>query len=304
MTYAEIYTSREDYVSILSTRLNIDLKCECVPWLWNAYELLNIDTGTCLSNDELMLKYIDTYRKLRIERSVRIIANLKNELMTIRGKLRKNCSDELLCLANRLYEYDKAVNTLYSYYLKTHELGNEELSKLSVAFSRYNMPTMSLTVFNELINSSAPDDLKYLTFISLFNPITWPLHITMDIRILPYLNWVLIYIGDHYVLLIMSLGRAYAISDLNINIDGSRMVLSNDFEFRSVMSDYIITNIESLDGHGLIFMGNWSEKAVNFTLDHKLREGSVKGLFLDSNVSTFIPIIVPPHDYLSIKYSV
>ncbi|WP_243675845.1 hypothetical protein [Vulcanisaeta distributa] len=162
---------------------------------------------------------------------------------------------------------------------------------------------MSLRVFNELIRSSN-DELKYLTFLSLLNPVMWPSHITMDTKIVPYLNWILVYINDHFVILIISLNRAYAISDLNININGGRVALGNDYEIKSIMSTHIMTRIESLDGHGLLFIGNWSDEAVDLNLDFRPREGSIKGLSLDVNLSQLMPTIVPPHDYVSIKYSV
>ncbi len=162
---------------------------------------------------------------------------------------------------------------------------------------------MSLRVLDELMSSSN-DELKYLTFLSLLNPITWPFHITMDTKITPYLNWILMYINGHFIILITSLNRAYAISDLNININGGKVTLSNDYEFMSIMPTHIVTRIESLDGHGLIFVGNWSDSAIDFSIDFRPREGSIKGASLDANLSQLTPIMVPPHDYLSIKYSV
>ncbi len=162
---------------------------------------------------------------------------------------------------------------------------------------------MSLRVLDELMFSSN-DELKYLTFLSLLNPITWPSHITMDTKITPYLNWILMYINGHFVILITSLNRAYVISDLNININGGRVTISNDYEFMSIMPTHIMTRIESLDGHGLIFVGNWSDSAIDFSIDFRPGEGSIKGVSLDVNLSQLTPIIVPPHDYLSIKYSV
>ncbi|WP_243681073.1 hypothetical protein [Vulcanisaeta souniana] len=229
---------------------------------------------------------------------------LKNELMKIRKELRDKCPDQLLCLANRLYEYNKAVNTLYGYYLRIRELNPEDLSKLSIAFNRYNMPMLSLRVFDGLLHSSSNNELKHLTFLSLFDPVMWPLHVTMDVKILQHLNWVLMYLGNHYVILIMSLNRAYVISDLNININGGRIVLRGNRAVRKIMNTHISTQIESVNNHGVLFMGNWSDDAVYFDLDLKPREGSIKGLSLDANISQLIPIIVPPHDYLSIKYSI
>jgi len=155
-----------------------------------------------------------------------------------------------------------------------------------------------------LLRSSTPDELKYLTFLSMLNPIVWPTHITVDTKVLPHLNWILAYFDDHYLILIISLGRAYVVSDLNININGGRSVLSNDYEVRSVSNDHVIARIESRNGHGLLFIGNWSAHAIEFSLDFKPREGSVKGMFLDVNLTQLVPIIIPPRDYLSIKYSV
>ncbi len=192
---------------------------------------------------------------------------------------------------------------LYGYYRRVHELGPEDLSKLSIAFIRYNMPLMGLRVFDNLL-SSPNNELVYLTFISLLNPVAWPTHMTIDTRVMPYLNWVLMYIDGHFIALMISLGRAYVISDLNININGGRVILNNDYEFRSIMPTHIMTRIESRDGHGLIFVGNWSDYAVDFSIDPRPVEGSVKGLWLDTNLSQLTPTMVPPHDYLSIKYSV
>ena len=299
--YVAIFTSRQDYALRLGVSTYLRLRCDYVSWLWNAYELINAKMEYC-SNDELITKYLNTYRRLRWERSVKLITNLKKEIANIRNELRKSCPDELVCLANRLYEYNKAVNILYSYYKRVHELSPEDLSKLSVALNKYNMPLLSLKVFDELMLSSN-EELKYLTFLSLFNPVTWPSHITMDVKAMPYLNWVLIYINGHFIVLMLSLNRTYVISDLNININGGRVTLSNDYEIRTIMPTHIMTRIESLDGHGLIFIGNWSDYAIDFNIDFKPREGSVKGLSLDANLSQLVPTIVPPHDYISIKYS-
>ncbi|MGC9178707.1 MAG: hypothetical protein ACP5GZ_00685 [Vulcanisaeta sp.] len=302
MTHLVIYTSKQDYTLNLGVGIYIKLRCEYMPWLWNAYELLNIEPEYC-SDDELMIKYLSTYRKLREERNVKLIMNLRNEMMRIRAELRKSCKDELICLANRLYEYNRAVNALYKYYMKIHELDPERKSKLSIAFNKYNMPAMGLRVFNELLYSSN-EELKYLTFLSLLNPVRWPLHITMNTNIVPYLNWILIYLDDHYIILMASLNRAYVISDLNVNINGGKVTLDNDYETRSIMTTHIITRIESVDGHGVLFIGNWSDQAINLNLDFKPREGSIKGTSLDANISQLIPIIIPPHDYLSIKYTI
>ena len=299
--YVAIFTSRQDYALRLGVGTYLKLRCDYVSWLWNAYELINAKMEYC-SNDELITKYLNTYRRLRWERSVKLITNLKKEIANIRNELRKSCPDELVCLANRLYEYNKAVNILYSYYKRVHELSPEGLSKLSVALNKYNMPLLSLKVFDELMPSS-DEELKYLTFLSLFNPVTWPSHITMDVKAMPYLNWVLIYINGHFIVLMLSLNRTYVISDLNININGGRVTLSNDYEVRTIMPTHIMTRIESLDGHGLVFIGNWSDYAIDFNIDFKPREGSVKGLSLDVNLSQLVPTIVPPHDYISIKYS-
>ena len=298
----EVFTSRQDYTLGLGRGISLRAKCDYAGWLWGAYELINADVEYC--GDDLIMKYLSTYRRLRWERSVKLIVNLKSELVRVRNELRRNCTDELTCLANRLYEYGRAVNMLYGYYRRIHELGPEDLSKLSVALNRYNMPLMSLRAFDELMSLPGNDELKYLTFISLLNPVVWPFHVTMDVRVMPYLNWVLMYINGHFIILIMSLGRAYVISDLNININGGRVVLGNDYEFRSVTPTHIITRIESRDGHGLLFIGNWSDEPIDFNPDFRPREGSVKGLSLDVNLSQLIPMIVPPHDYLSIKYSV
>lgn len=223
--------------------------------------------------------------------------------MRVRNELRRSCVDELICLANRLYEYNRAVNILYDYYRRMSELSPEDLSKLTIALNRYNMPLMSLKAFDKLLLSTN-EELKYLTFLSLFNPVAWPSHITMDVKIIPYLNWILMYINEHFIILIMSLNRVYAISDLNININGGRVTINNDYEVRSIMPTHIMTRIESLDGHGLVFIGNWSEHVIDFNMDFKPRDGSIKGLSLDANLSQLIPTIVPPHDYLSIKYSI
>ncbi|GAB6944727.1 hypothetical protein [Vulcanisaeta sp. JCM 14467] len=300
--YVEIFTSIQSYALKLGAGTYLRLRCDYASWLWSAYELINAEVEHC-GDDELIIKYLNTYRRLRWERSVKLITDLKRELMKIRNELRRNCPDELICLANRLYEYDKAVNTLYGYYRRIHELDPEDLSKLSVALNRYNMPLLSLRVFDELMLSSN-EELKYLTFLSLLNPVAWPLHITMDVKVMPYLNWVLIYVNEHFIALILSLNRTYVISDLNVNINGGRVTLSNDYEVRTIMPTHIATRIESLDGHGLIFIGNWSDYAVDFNVDFKPREGSVKGLSLDANLSQLVPMIVPPHDYVSIKYSV
>ncbi|WP_243666446.1 hypothetical protein [Vulcanisaeta sp. JCM 16159] len=41
---------------------------------------------------------------------------MKSDLTKIRAELRRGCFDELICLANRIYEYNRAVNMLYGYY--------------------------------------------------------------------------------------------------------------------------------------------------------------------------------------------
>nr|KJR71862.1 MAG: hypothetical protein TU36_05520 [Vulcanisaeta sp. AZ3] len=305
MAYVEIYTSKKDYTSLLSVGKDLGVNCGYVTWLWSAYELLGIDINQCLINEEnLLMKYVNTSKRLRVEQSDNLLSELRKELMEIRERIRTKCDDELVCLANRLYEYKRAVNILYNYYLRINELGNEDLSKLTVALIRYNMPLLGLEVYGRLLSSLINDELVYLTFLSMLSPIKWLSHITMDIKILPYLNWVLMYIKNHYVIIIMSLGRAYVISDLNININGGRVVHSNDWEFKSVFEDHVVTQLESKDGHGLLFMGNWDDYAIKFALDLKPREGSIKGLFLDLNISQLIPTIIPPHDYISIKYSV
>ncbi len=303
MARIEIFTSRRDYTLNLGGGIDARPRCNLASWLWNAYELLGIGVEDCADNDPL-IRYLSIHKRLREERSVGIVMKLKNELMKTRRELRNKCPDQLLCLANRLYEYNNAVNTLYGYYLRIHELNPEELSKLSIAFNRYNMPMLSLNVFSELLHSSSNNELKHLTFLSLFDPVMWPLHITMDVKILQHLNWVLMYLDNHYVILIMNLNRAYVISDLNININGGRIVLRNDRAVRKIMNTHVYAQIESVNNHGVLFMGNWSDDAVHFNLDFKPREGSIKGLSLDANISQLIPIIVPPHDYLSIKYSI
>ncbi|WP_243678457.1 hypothetical protein [Vulcanisaeta distributa] len=268
--YVEIFTSRQDYTSRLGgVGTYLRPRCDYALWLWNAYELVNAEVDYC--GDELMARYLDVYRRLRWEKSVKLIAGLKNEIARLRGELRRGCADELICLANRLYEYNKAVNMLYNYYRKLKELNPEDLSKLTIALNRYNMPLMSLKVLDELM-LSPNEELKYLTFLSLLNPTTWPSHITMDTKVMPYLNWVLMHINNHFIILIVSLNRAYVISDLDININGGRVVLRNDYEVMSIMPTHIMTRIESLDGHGLIFMGNWSEYAIDFNIDFKPRE--------------------------------
>ncbi len=119
--YVTIFTSRQDYTSRLGMGIYLRPRCDYALWLWNAYELINANVGYC--GDELMARYLDVYRELRWERSVKSIVNLKSEMMRVRSELRRGgCSDELICLANRLYEYNKAVNMLYSYYRRIKEL--------------------------------------------------------------------------------------------------------------------------------------------------------------------------------------
>ncbi|MCG2895252.1 MAG: hypothetical protein L7H05_03340, partial [Vulcanisaeta sp.] len=94
----------------------------------------------------------------------------------------------------------------------------------------------------------------------------------------------------------------YVISDLNVNIKGGRVVLSNDYETREVAHDYIMTRIESRSGHGLLFVGNWSDHAIEYQLNFRVREGSIKSTFLEANIAQLIPSIVLPRDFVSIKY--
>jgi hypothetical protein len=302
MVRLEIYTSREDYVSMLGSGVNItSIECSYVPWLWSAYELLGISIEQCL-NDEPLIKYISINQRLRKERSVKKLIDLRDELGRVRHELRRGCSDELACLSNRIYEYPSAINKLYRYYLAQDSLDPIDLSKLSIALVRYNLLVPGLDVFNKLIRTLAPDELKYLTFLSLFNPTIWPTHVTLDTRLMPYLNWVVVYFDDHYLILIISLGRPYVISDLNVNINGGRVVLSNDYETREVAHDYIMTRIESRSGHGLLFVGNWSDHAIEYQLNFRVREGSIKSTFLEANIAQLIPSIVLPRDFVSIKY--
>jgi hypothetical protein len=303
MMHLEVFTSRRDYVLALGKGVDVTPRCDYMPWLWNAYELLGVTVDQCI-NDEPIMRYIGINQRLRRERSIKTLLNLKNELTKTRSELRKNCTDELLCLSNRIYEYSRAINALYRYYLRLNDLSPLEISKLSIALTRYNLPTLGLEVYDELLRLSTLDELKYLTFLSMLNPIVWPTHITVDTKVLPHLNWILAYFNDHYLILIISLGRAYIVSDLDININGGRSVLSNDYEVRNVSNDHVIARIESRNGHGLLFIGNWSAHAIEFSLDFKPREGSVKGMFLDVNLTQLVPIIIPPRDYLSIKYNV
>ena len=302
MVHLEIYTSREDYVSILGSGIDItSIKCSYVPWLWSAYELLGISIEHC-PNDEPIIKYISINQRLRRERSIKKLIDLRNELGRVRHELRRKCSDELTCLSNRIYEYPSAINKLYKYYLAQDSLDPIDLSKLSIALVKYNLLAPGLDVFDKLIHTPAPDELKYLTFLSLFNPTIWPTHVTLDARLMPYLNWVITYFDNHYLILIISLSRPYVISDLNVNINGGRVVLSNDYEIREVAHDHIMTRIESRSGYGLLFIGNWSNHAIEYQLNFKVREGSIRSTFLEANIAQLMPSIVLPRDFVSIKY--
>lgn len=65
--YVAIFTSRQDYTLELGTGIYLRPRCDYALWFWNTYELINREMEYC-SDYELMIRYLDTYRRLRWEK--------------------------------------------------------------------------------------------------------------------------------------------------------------------------------------------------------------------------------------------
>lgn len=297
----KIYTSDEEITKALSNVFNPRFDCKSAEWAWGAYELMRMINEVNKCPESSMLDYLWINYKLRIERNLKMIMELKNKLQSIRKYLRNKCEDILTCLANRIYKYDDAVKEILNYYKIINELTTEDLAKLSLAAYRYGLMNISIEIFKRLIMKNH-GYTAYLTLISMMSPQWWPSHLTIDTGILKLLNWLLMLFNNHYLILMINFYHNYVVSDLNVNIDGSRLINDNYYDIIEHGNEYVLYHVISRSGHGVLFIGNWSNSTVDVPFNHTFSEGSVKSMFIDVNIRQWIPHIVLPHDYLSIKY--
>ncbi|WP_069808240.1 hypothetical protein [Vulcanisaeta thermophila] len=296
------YTSDGELTKALSNGFRVSLNCDLAQWAWGAHELLMlVDEAIEKCPGDPVLRYLWVNYRLRIERNIKNIAQLKNEEQTLRRYLREACGDTLVCLANRIYRYDQALKAIINYYRLLDRLSVLDIAKLSLAAYRYGLVSMGIELLKVLVRMGSYD-LVHLAFISMLNPRYWPLHITVDANLLKILNWVLLLFNGHYIIMMNSLEHNYVVSDLNINVNGSRLVNDNYYEFLSIGDHYVNYHVVSETGHGVLFIGNWGDEPVNVSPDLVINEGSVKGRFIDADIRQWAPGLVLPHDYVSIKY--
>lgn len=296
-----IYASDGKMTKAFIRGLHIKFDCDLAEWAWGTYELMGLMSEVNKCPESSILNYHWINYRLRNEKDLRNIIELKNKLQNIRRNLRDSCKDPLTCLANRIYRYDDALRSILNYYRSIAELSNEELAKLSLAAYRYGLVNIGFEILNKILMSNYIDT-AYLTFISMLNPQWWPLHLTVDTGILKFLNWLLILFDNHYLIMMVNFDHNYVISDINVNINGSRLINDNYYDSLEQGEEHVTYHVVSRSGHGVLFIGNWGDYAVNVTLNYYFNEGSVKGRFIDVSIRQWIPHIVLPHDYLSIKY--
>jgi len=286
VVHIELYTPDP----ALNASVSVPLLCEELDWLWGVYDLLGMDTAMC-HIDGPMMEYAYLRRRMRIEGDAS-----RMKLSELKSIIRLGCRDELRCMAHRLLKFNDALGPLARYYSRLNELGSADRAKLALAFAKYGMVDMGLRVARTIEEPI----YRALALIASLEPTLWPRHVTLRTRLLEELPWLLLRWNHGYLLAINSLGRHHTVSNMNINLEGGRLVIDDQVQIQGEFDDHVELYIISRSGYGIYFWGSWSGDAARVSFP---AAGLVKSRYFELRINLPRELMIPPRSYASLVFN-